>query len=208
MAPDQSDCAHDHPWPFVSLVLWGRLRRGDMAARRLRGRRARSTGVSVVGVPGGHALPPGGGVPAGGDVDAGLEGGALPALGVSDPSGPLGASSEVRSGGGLLTSSSAIGTQAGRSDMGVYGGARSAPWVPVPRRARRSWRSGWCWVSCCSRTWSCWWTWTGRDGDATVGDADGDPARWRNRATRCRRSNDLDRTRASAGDPKSPYQGV
>ena len=23
MAPDQSACAHDHPWPFVSLVLWG-----------------------------------------------------------------------------------------------------------------------------------------------------------------------------------------
>ena len=23
MAPDQSDCAHDHPGPFVSLVLWG-----------------------------------------------------------------------------------------------------------------------------------------------------------------------------------------
>ena len=23
MAPDESECAHDHPWPFVSLVLWG-----------------------------------------------------------------------------------------------------------------------------------------------------------------------------------------
>ena len=23
MAPDESECAHDHPWPFVSLVLLG-----------------------------------------------------------------------------------------------------------------------------------------------------------------------------------------
>lgn len=42
MAPDQSACAHDHPWPFVSLVLWA-------ATSRMSGRTATPPRRSVCG---------------------------------------------------------------------------------------------------------------------------------------------------------------
>ena len=78
MAPDQSECAHDHPWPFVSLVLWGGYVEEVWPGRRFHSGGARPAGAPVARVARRAALPPGGGVPTGPDVDAGPDGAAAP----------------------------------------------------------------------------------------------------------------------------------
>ena len=113
MAPDQSACAHDHPWPFVSLVLWGGYVEEVWPDGDFRRGGARPAGAAVARVARRAPLPPGGGVPPGLDVDAGPDGAAAPQLGVPDPGGGLGARGEVRCRGGLLTGSVGTG-DAGR----------------------------------------------------------------------------------------------